>query len=947
MTLVNLPSYPIISDHNSEKDYGAQVEWENLDAEAANNNDYVCTINQLTRAKQVALWRNGSEGPVVSDVDQAHSSSCRSLTAYILWQASESLSTSRSLGMKKEQPHQQQQLQRQRQQAVDTPQPTYLWTGLLASCFLLLLSGFDGSTYCQMKYLHSDPDISSSCRSIFRGKIIPTSVALATFSLFSIRELALASSNNISSNQRRSVRIHVVGFSAVICLIVCTISVITIMLAPQARHNVQQDLDQLFPSANTMASGGSYYGVNGGKNYTTDDSHQVEFKEFFFHSPSIPYSLYAINGLGEIGDNANLYHAIFAAFIFAFIIAHQYLYALALLYLCKSYLYWKRNRLKTTLFFRHRERVGSWIAILVAAFLVLISSSLLWTDVLSEPCQVEEQQDDKLTMLSIHPRICSSTELAILMGTIGVIVSMFSVSVHSSSHRFSTRTVPLSLEGAASFILVLLYGFGNMFVTGSYQGGLAENVGNLYYATWCCFLFSLRVFIGCVEEVYALDHEEEEETVATSCGSSSSSSNHYTSYRGSGRMKLAATENSDGPSNLASAQLSDANISKEKGRGHAPASIENFKEENLHDDIFRYNNNSDSATPERPITFIKRWLTLALLSSINHGAAYDAAQQMYFTTFGYNTGSLKVMADTYGSRMSASQKWTIVCPFLVMCFSLAMAMLHLWPRSFQIVSKHSAGLLFALVASALCASQIFISQHATNSFAVNHLGEIVSANLYYFTWGSMFSAGSNVAFYYHRVNPSAESSFEFILWFGLVKVGLIMVGASSHLWIEIKDSCRAGLSQEDDIIATSFLQSASFCWRTNFSLYAGLIVTSLSICVSGMLVLKCNYVIWFQNIVGSALTAFLTLGVGFITGMGGPGASVGDLYYSTWLAFALSVAISSSWIKKSLKNRVLQEVNNDAPGNCENNEAPSHLLQEKCRQSAQDPVKNHRYTNTL
>ena len=840
-------------------------------------------------------WRNGIEigntsstaaaaadGPTLLANTTTTSSSRRSLTTYILWQASDH-------------PEQDEQYRH------DALQHQYLWIGLLASIILFLLSGLDGSRYCQMQ--ESNQDIANGCQIIYNTKIVPTFVIVTACSIFSIRELRKGEAGG-------QVRIHAVGLSAVFCLIICVVSVIQIMLVPQTNHNVQQDLDQLYNTTTTSLADDAV----SSSTYNTTTS-KDEFKEYFFQQPSIPYSLYSVNGLGEIGDNANLYHAIFGSFIFAFIIAHQYIYALALLYCCRSYLYWKKNRLKTTLFFRHRERVGSWILILVASSLVLLSSSLLWTDVLKEQCmatadtQENNSSNNRLTMLSIHPRICSSTKIAIWMGAFGILLSIFSVLIHSSSHRFATRTIPLRMEGAASFVLVLLYGFGNMFVTGSYQGGLAENVGNLYYATWCCFLFSLRVFIGCVEEAHHSEYEEEEakhSNTATSNRHLSSSSHKSTSMKGVTPIKpnvaayhptLLMPDDNDKHVHLTT---SDHN-----------GSIESPQQ--IHD-----TNNESDLSYEKPIVFVKKWLTLALLSAITHGAAYDAAQQMYYSTFGYNTGSLKVMAATYGS-MSTSQKWCLLCPFLVMCASLVVAALHLWEHSYPIVTHPTVGLICAVVASTLCASQILISQHAANSFAVNHMGGIVSANLYYFTWGSLFSAAYNLKFYYHRIHPNAESPLVFVLWFGLVKIGIVMVGASSHLWLAIQEDCR-GLSsssqysngsytndlqqqQHDDDYMSALETSSSFCWRTSFSLYAGLALTVLSIVVSAMLVLKSKYVIWFQNIFGTSFAVLFTFGAGWITGMGGPAESVGDLYYSTWLAYAVSIAISSSWIKTILKDR--------------------------------------------
>jgi len=587
-----------------------------------------------------------------------------------------------------------------------------------------------------------------------------------------------------------------------------------------------------------------------------ETSNSSPFETFFFHSPSLPKALYAINALGEIGANANLYHAIWVSFILTVALAHQYLYPLWLFFLCRSYLFWKKSRARRQQFFRHRERVGSWFAVFISSMLVFVSSSIIWWDVFRDICRefqlgnlIQYSQftsrtyeghesfysnDGSFNFLSIHPRVCSSTEVAMWMGPIGAILSVFAVGIHSSSQRFAAGSTLLSLEATVSAIIVIVYGFGSMYVTGSYMGGLAESVGNVYYATWVAFLFSLRVFIGCMEEALSPDDKDE----------SNSQLGVQRSISDDKQKPLVEDEN------------------KSQGK----------KKED-----------SDSRK-----ACLKRWCALALLSAINHGAAYDAAQQMYYTTYGYDTARLDVMVESYG-EMDDAQKFALVCPFFVMSLSAYVSLMHLWDETYAVISNPTIGLICALIAFFSCMAQIICSQHAANSFAINHTGEIVCANLYYFTWASMIVAGLNLHFYSDRRFHLPEKPLSFVMWFGLVKIAAIMVSSSSHIWLSIRADCRN---------SSNSIVDSSFCSRTLFALITGLLVTIHSSIVCAAILLKFKHNQKFQDMVSCILALMMLFAVGRITGIGGPAESVGDLYYSTWLAFFTVAYIAGQFAKR-------------------------------------------------
>lgn len=133
-------------------------------------------------------------------------------------------------------------------------------------------------------------------------------------------------------------------------------------------------------------------------------------------------------------------------------------------------------------------------------------------------------------------------------------------------------------------------------------------------------------------------------------------------------------------------------------------------------------------------------------------------------------------------------------------------------------------------------------------------------------------------------NESKDATF--LVWAGMVKVCMVILGASSHIWHNISATCSS-----NDLEAGE----RSFCTRTR-----GTMILAACSWVAGWTVMLsriigCSVPQKTRTRAEASLSIILLVlfgvAVALITSIGGPGQRVGDLYYSTWLAFWVSVGI--------------------------------------------------------
>lgn len=210
--------------------------------------------------------------------------------------------------------------------------------------------------------------------------------------------------------------------------------------------------------------------------------------------------------------------------------------------------------------------------------------------------------------------------------------------------------------------------------------------------------------------------------------------------------------------------------------------------------------------------------------------------------------------------------------------------------TYLIVSKFWVGGILSILSFGLWLADWLLTMHSKNSWAVNAIGDIKMANLYYFIWASIITSGLQMMSYAKDKLGFGDKDLMIVVWLAVNKVCFVIIGAGWHIWHNISDSCG---------IAELQTGAVTFCSRTVFSMFVGIIGVSV-----GSLVVFSR----FLELVGCCICSrrarayvealaslFLVLLFGFavaiITGIGGPGQSVGDMYYASWIAFCVSIGV--------------------------------------------------------
>jgi hypothetical protein len=613
-------------------------------------------------------------------------------------------------------------------------------------------------------------------------------------------------------------------------------------------------------------------------------------------------SLAAVDMMGHIGANANLYYLSWTSEILSNVLIyqvcvdsfrwwhrgftpqektadaviqptpsfHDHIHAMLSSTSASKVASFYRQRRKTWYQFliRLRERSGYWVVACLASLLVFASSSFVFVQVLvnlassiygnatfkyREVCDIVEGNDE------LPEQYCKRTTFAMLSGAISAIFAMSAIVLHMIFRRGNSADAhpscgdidiaihalpmmePVSSNASlkAEFILsllpTLLLGINAIFATG--VQGPASEVGNLYYASFVSFFFSLRICLGCLEELRSIEAHSNE-------------------------LK--------NPPDLVvqSPMHRDATADSQSSMASAASSV--------FCDPF--------ALRERR-SRLRRYLFLASLSAICAASAWDAA-------------------DNQDGDMSWRQKYMVFAPIGVAVVSTILFLMCLHPVSYSIASRLVFGGVVSVVLFLVWLADLVITMHSEDSWAVNEIGEIQMANLYYFTWGAIFVSGIQMMSYAKPILGHHDESDMFVLWATNIKVCMVILGASLHIWLSIADNCDAEIEEDLEDL------SETFCGRTKIAL--GVAVTGI-LCgwlCTGSRVIGCPITKRYRTKIETCLSIFLIIvygtGVALLTGMGGPGQSVGDLFYSSWLSFVVSLGIFVTSIE-NLQNQEIAE----------------------------------------
>ena len=174
-----------------------------------------------------------------------------------------------------------------------------------------------------------------------------------------------------------------------------------------------------------------------------------------------------------------------------------------------------------------------------------------------------------------------------------------------------------------------------------------------------------------------------------------------------------------------------------------------------------------------------------------------------------------------------------------------------------------------------------------NSIAVSYT-EVDNANLYFSSWAAfcccLWIVGSQAqetcGLDITHVAPRKAKAY------GLVASSLVVMGSSIRIFKSFKCH-RAEMSGVD------------LCWRTKYAISAGVI--GFSIALIWMFVLHMGLTLVNYEMFGSGFLLVLwVVGLAFITFGQGPGHSIGNLFFATWVSLIISIFLFAESVRAYL-----------------------------------------------
>jgi hypothetical protein len=189
------------------------------------------------------------------------------------------------------------------------------------------------------------------------------------------------------------------------------------------------------------------------------------------------------------------------------------------------------------------------------------------------------------------------------------------------------------------------------------------------------------------------------------------------------------------------------------------------------------------------------------------------------------------------------------------------------------------------------------------NIAVDSLGFIRTANLYFFSWialGTIVYIFGSIAQEYTgmrigEVIPPKKSG----CWYGLCASSIVVMATAVRLF-------------QSRNCADVLEASSQYCRRTKFGISLGVVSFVFSVFTAWFLTHGMG--VFGEFIVASLLLFLWIFGVGFITFGSAPGATIGNLYFATWISFILTVFLFAQAFRGYLSPPVQQSEEHNESG---------------------------------
>lgn len=257
------------------------------------------------------------------------------------------------------------------------------------------------------------------------------------------------------------------------------------------------------------------------------------------------------------------------------------------------------------------------------------------------------------------------------------------------------------------------------------------------------------------------------------------------------------------------------------------------------------------------------------------------------------------------SERTSSQEWAVCISALSFLIAFAANVFHFWSvMSVLFVGTKVEGFL-ALFLVAGWAGGVAVATDSDNDLAVDYEGQVQNGNLYYFGWASFVCSVTILANYLQSVysvdmmGELRNKAKRMTLWSASLAVCIVVMASSANVYENV---CDSSPPQE----------SGRYCERTAVGISFGCMGALISLIIVSMKISDSIVPFFYEAFATFIMVIFYAFGVAFITSNDGPGAPLGNLYYSSWSAFLISLMLLKSCFEDYQSAKALAEKPNGA-----------------------------------
>lgn len=261
----------------------------------------------------------------------------------------------------------------------------------------------------------------------------------------------------------------------------------------------------------------------------------------------------------------------------------------------------------------------------------------------------------------------------------------------------------------------------------------------------------------------------------------------------------------------------------------------------------------------------------------------------------------RARTERHSLAAQANQDYAVACCTILFLLSLIVVFFHTRPLLIILIMGTRVEGITILILVTFWSALVGIVSDTRHGLATDSSGSISNGNLYYFSWAGLATGVTLMISYVssvYGIDFTAElrnraKRLQYWAWLGVI--GSIQMGSSARLFDNHCGRSSFGLGEEE-------MGSIKFCRRCQLGIVIGILSAIVSMSLMGIKlgVTSNGSLPWLYTtelILSCALVVFQAVGVALLTSQEGPGAPVGNLFYSSWGSLVVGLILTASCVE--------------------------------------------------